>query len=70
MVGKWFENGLHMAREEFAVHLQQPGEKWILGLAESESEKYFYMYRRGKEEKAGRFWVFEESLDYPYRFED
>ena len=31
MVGKWFENGLHMARKEFAVHLQQPGERRNFG---------------------------------------
>ena len=45
MVGKWFENGLHMARKEFAVHLQQP--EGILGLAESESEKFFCAFSNG-----------------------
>ena len=42
MVGKWFENGLHMGRKEFAVHLPQEGGKkeeefWVF--AESKSEK-------------------------------
>ena len=54
MVGKWFENGLHMARKEFAVHLQQP--EGNLGLAESESEKKLLcIFRREKLKKTDEF---------------
>ena len=59
MVGKWFENGLHMARKEFAVHLQQP--EGILGLAESESEKNLLcIFRRGKLKKTEEFCIMKK----------